>query len=728
MRREMMYMQTQNHGGAEHVRMVSPVKASALIRVVLMVLLAVMFVCCTTGCRDTNVLKKIVYSQDSPNIDYDNPQKWLISNEQSEIESESVPAEETSDDATRTTLEQNVVVYGSEPNSPEFTTKASVYAKKAGFSGIEATFSVHPYYSEDKDAIDYEVPADDADEDETENPDDAVDSNTSQNLSESSDAMNPELAGGMASADSLNGTADESDSGAGALDGDTQGGEPPEEEEQTQQEEKKKIKKADTIGAFDELPEVDTMAAFGAAAVVVQMIAGEGALVAADEELLSSKFSDVFADEGARDIVCGWTGDGTKPSQMDVDAIIASGADTVVVYYDTYLEGLSKADQKKLDEAGIFPTVIYTMSNSTYIKENVKNLGTMLKNSKKAKGVNGKNSAEMATAYIEWHDSLISSCVKANGGVLPGTGAMESKNTDGFKYVGSTETGSTYTLLIDGWDETARYQGTTFAGYLESEYGVGTCTLGNTSRPTNFYIQVGGLLNNAAVKAAASSTKKWLLWQFNANTLTFNKTDFTYSGSLSEVTDVSASAWSGILFHTMVNANEVTKLGDSFGSDAFPKVIVTTQEMKENLVNDSRSEKGVYHPYSLQYGILPGGNSAYGMMGYFGFSVESDTSSGDTLAMGCVGAVASTLELASGFSSQIPKSAVEVNPTGLFSSWVEEGTVESVLEAAWVNDVVNGSGTAVGYKSLITEFYKTFYRYSLSTSERSTLLDGPTGQ
>ena len=121
------------------------------------VMCAVAALCLMTGCRASDALKEIIYTQTAETVDYDNPQKYYINDSTADQTSDQVSASETSEDQTPSDTVQNLVVYSSDPNQDTFTAKKSAFSDNPDFNGIEASEEVFFYKSDDKDAVDHTV-------------------------------------------------------------------------------------------------------------------------------------------------------------------------------------------------------------------------------------------------------------------------------------------------------------------------------------------------------------------------------------------------------------------------------------------------------------------------------------------------------------------------------------------------------------------------------------------
>ncbi len=624
-----------------------------------------------SGCRASDALKEIVYLQTADTVDYDNPNKYYINDSSAKEKSDKVSSKETSKKGASATETQNIVVYSSDADDNDYTAKKQVFSTKPDFNGLEASEGVRFYESTKKNAV--KRPAQDK-KDKTEKK-----SEKTPTAGGSGDSKKKGTAAGKSG--SKKKKAEKTPSGAGKG---------------------SKVKVNDTTGAFSEPPKVNRIAAYGDAAVIVQMVGGQGALVAADKTLLSSKFTTVFSDEGASKIAKGWSDDGSA-AKIDADAIIKSKADTILCFESDYQEDMSDADRKKLNKAGITFTVIPALTNTTYIKSAVTKVGEMLSEAKDI-GQAG-NTEKIVSDYEKFVDKLIDKCVSANGGKLAGTKTYENKNEEDYTYNDEAP----FTLLIDDWDSNARFSRKYRGASITSTSGVALSTIGWKSSPVSYYIQAGGLINNAAYKSTSTSAGKMVVWQYNTYQLSIEKSSWSVAPKDVAASSLNVANWDFTLLTTARN-QAGNKVGSSFGTDDFPVVIAGTKAIKKNFVNSAKKSGSLYYPYPMVEDEL---------MDAFGLKAN-----GKDVLWSSVGVDGSKAKENAFASSSDVADAVLVNPHGLFSSWLT-GSVESVLEAAWVNDVANGKDSAVDYESYIEEFYKDFYRYDeMSSSDVSTIVGG----
>lgn len=645
------------------------------VNVALVAIVAVAVLCFCSGCRNSDALKEIIYDQTSENVDYNSEQKYYLNDESATQTNSTVPASETSKDAITTEEKQNLVAYSSKPNATQYTSKKQVWDSNPDYKGLEASESVK-FYESDNAKTTRKRSSTSKNNDPNTQKSETSDSNDSQGNSGTGNSAEK--------GSKSNGTKKKTKKTkkGGGKNGKKQ-------TNQTSTEGDDEVEEKDITSDYADPPKVSRIAAYGSAAVMVQMVGGKGALVAADKELLSSGFSKVFADEGASNIKKGWSDDGSA-SGIDADAIIASKADTVIVTSSDYQSDMSKAARKKLKKAKITLSIISDPTNSSAITKDVTKIGKMLSDAKNIG--NAGETTSIAKEYKTFHNDLVKAC---NDDKLASDD--ETVYEQGNKAKHSFGSG-VYTLLIDKWDSSVRWK----TGGL-SMNGAALSYIGYEESPVSYYMQAGGVINNAAANEQGDAGLM-LDWQFR--TPVAKKSSFKYkSGG-----DFDTAVWpkksldaESLLFSTVASGgslNSSTATSTAFGDENFSKVVTATQEIKKKFIANSKESTGAYHAYSVDASLsIP----------ITGIEIDGNQ-------------VRSCIKSASSDGS-IADSAVVVNPHGLFSSWTEGGSVESVLETVWANDELSKNGD-VDWKSKVEEFYKTFYRYELTSSDLSTIEEG----
>ena len=336
--------------------------------------------------------------------------------------------------------------------------------------------------------------------------------------------------------------------------------------------------------------------------------------------------------------------------------------------------------------------------------------------------------------YWDFHDKLLE---QVNDAQVAAWGAETSPNMnfkDGGEFKSSQVMDSTeayWTLLINGWDTGVSYN----QGGIKAKYGLGYSTLGWQWSPVSYYLQQGGVINNAAARYQASGNS------FNAKT-TYNRyvwqmglyyymptTRYLTGASLRDDEDtIHANADGDILMRAQSGK---FGLGNLAGTGRFPAVIVPTKKIKKYLEADRDSGSGVYSPHYLETNST--GNNAAGPV--MGVVYESSKATKGSLWLAYVGRedgdiderTADTCFADSKYKSTTKAYDVLVNPHGVYSDWID-GSVESFLECAWANQEIAGAKLSTDYgnsaEAIVSTFYETFYGASCSNSQASKILAG----
>ncbi len=662
------------------------------------------------GCRDSDALKEIIHDQNASIIDYDDPSKFWINDSTAEEESNQVSSLEVSEEDPDSEQIQNLVVYSSDPNTEGFTAKQSIFSPYPDFTGLEASETVFFYYSDSVDALEREVTSIEEEEEQEEDPEDEPEEEEDEQTPQQTATTTTDGTGGAGTTDTggtVPGEALPSDDGGTSGD---EGPENPNDDSPTTG----PTNFTDGVGdwksptvAFDvsnpdaDIPSFESVAAYGQLAVIVQMIGGDGALAATDAETLAS-----FSTYGvACSAVEAWTlSDGdisANPQNIDVEAIVASGADAIIVTdSQSYTYYLSDEQLQYLEDNGVQWVNVRVMNTSSYIKSNVTTVGEMLQGSSKA--AYGSEASSRAAEYVSRHDAMVTA---ANGGLAQVVGAYNissgiayqaSGDADG---LGWSDNDATYTVLIDYWDASATYSSLSLAS------GLAFATVGYSATPVSYYIQAGGSINNAAAFFPSSAQGVAPVHQFGGEWSASNIQGLSLDVSIT----TSGELWA--LLDSRLNFSENTGIGWGLGSSAMPKIIVTSSSIKEAILANSALDSSAYHAYSFTGGDLITNAIGLTYAGYAG---------GLTTAWACIGNNG-TSGVAGDPNPVYPSGVIDaddilVNPSGLFCDWTE-GTVESFLESGWVAAYINGTYSASTWASEVQSFYSWAYGISVNMGE-----------
>jgi len=421
----------------------------------------------------------------------------------------------------------------------------------------------------------------------------------------------------------------------------------------------------DATGSDFELPEgVSTVATAGPYATVVEMLAGRGALVAADQEWIEEATKlGLFPGEGLEDMARGWSGDETVGYEPDIDAIIAADPDVVLV--DNVALSFSDADTARLQAAGIDVVVMPRLGDpdtpDADITKAVSIAGELLSDAEDIQF----DTAAMADTYVSLHDEVIDACLQANGGysykMVYGTGfpAIYQGVSDGGVETANLSSTRYTTAFIDSWTTDVhatsvgirRYGNATL--YLDDEEidaseGAGLSATGSSKNflVIDYYLQVSGVVNNSyeGIKPVSGgnglSSDPYLVVPGGTRNL------------ITPTTAVSSRATPSALWYSPSSLALVSNwicVGDA----SFPLLLVKTEDIAQRVVASANKVNGLYNvgkPY-----------------------------------------------------------VVQVVPTGFSGSWAD-GTVESFLLSSWTAGLYKNDGDLSTCQSYTDRFYVTFYR------------------
>ncbi len=707
------------------------------------------FLAFATGCRDTDALKEIIIDQNADLIDYDNPLKYYINDSTAEEESDRVSALEVSDEDPESDIIQNLIIYSSDPNTEGYTAKHSLFSAFPDFTGIEASDTVFFYYSDALDAFDHPLTSS-PEEEEMEEPNDPEEEQ--QEITQSSVTASPtnSTAGGGASTgaagtstsspnasatggatgtsdstpdsdgsggDTGTNNADDSEGGFGGGEGgedpmpepgDGGGGDGGDNDVESPLGDDDGLTSGEGVGedkpnipiAYSssnpdaDPPKVDSIAAFGDYALIVQMIGGSGALAATDTVTLSALQSNGVQTTA----VSGWSGNSGDPSELNnVYNIVDSGAKTILVEdAKTYTKYLNSDRYNILVDNGIEFVELRTMYTSTNIKANVNTVGQMLDGSSVA--AYGADAVDRASYYEDFHNRL----VNVNSGLANDQGYGRTANkvlqtsdgysndADGLSFSDNT---ATYTVLVNDWESDAQLHITS----LTLDPGLGFASVGYAYSPFSYYMQAGGTINLAAASVSVAAQGLTPVLQFagsegyTLDSISYlNLQNIYLSGGVFSVSP---------LLDSRMDFSEMSQIGKGLGSDVYPKLLVANGTIKDAIVSNSYSSNSVYHPYGYNRG---------GMWGEIpGISYNN----GQSFLPTSIGAISLGGQddwegrPNDGYpEGYIYPDSILVNPCGYFCDWTS-GTVESFLESGWIASCINGVYDYGQWQTDVRDFY-----------------------
>lgn len=622
------------------------------------------------GCRDSDALVEVVYTQDSPIVDADAEQKNY---ELSAGADQTVPldrATEAEGDVSSVTEQQDIPVFGVPATTDEQVDQV-LYDSGSGVSRTAPIFPDRPQeLADDQDlrqdvsngGSDYDSP-DDGSADDEEGPEE--NDRASRGVSMHSDATKVYNSSG---------------------------------------------------GLLAPLADVQCVATVGEHANLALALGGPGTLVAGDDAFLDDEdIRRVFSAEGWEldEVPAVWSFDeATGSYTCDFDALLAADPDLVWVPDGTDL--LTDEQTQQLLDLGINVEPAPRMSSVAAIREMARWLGDTLADHT----VSGRDASAAATSYLETYlGSDIDALVEENGGLTTYGGVDYSGQG------GAAASETTWTVLVTDWDAEASYN----AGIWEAR-GVAIATAGYGWSPADYYLSVGGVNNNAAqfpvAAMAGRTTGDYYVWQFNMSML-----DPARVVGVKAVEDFGETSygWSECLVGAPATVNREAAFETTLGADDFLYVICATDEAAQALAaardEGTASQTGLYAAYDYSRGEAlqesgVGPRTADGVLirAVIGASGEGELSIGQERAA----------------AGENPYEVVACG-NGLYCDWVA-GSMESFLLAFWTDDFYDAGGAgdpdlatggavdvgAVDFSGLDEEasrFYLEFYGYELTEQD-----------
>ena len=497
--------------------------------------------------------------------------------------------------------------------------------------------------------------------------------------------------------------------------------------------------------ADEEPDEEGSIIAFGEVANIVCLLGGTGALWSADDDFLSAA-KTIYAEGTVSSARSGYwssykssgkTISAKKFKKLceELDALDDEQRPAYLLYDGSVGCPITDDQAETLsDDYGITTRYFFLTSVAT-IKNAMNYVKKILQDDFE------HNASERYDQYWEFHDKLLD---EVNDGktaaVSWGDCASEFMSFKDGSEVGSgsrMDSSSVYwTLLIDNWDDDATYE----YNAINAKHGLGYSTLGYSWSPVSYYLQRGGVVNNAAARWQASGNN------FNAKT-TYHRYAWQMSlyfgqprkyikgGSLTKDSDLISNNSDGdILLRAQSGEFGLGKLA---GEGRFPAVIVANSSAKKAMEADRDSGNGAYSPYYLQAGETSNNPSDAAM----GLAYKSGENSTAGAWISYIGRESGSIDertadsciADSAYQNTTEAYDVLVNPCGYYSSWLN-GSVESFLESAWAYESIiceydsSAASLDTSYGSsaaeIVQTFYQTFYGRSLSNSKAKKILNG----
>ena len=616
-----------------------------------------------SGCKESDAIIERIYDQTSSNVDYDNPEKLYISDDESPDTNDSV--ETGADDDAQW---EDVVEYdlpdsvGSEDVAP---------ISKTEYREQTASTAVAPRAREGGETQQNDVGGGTAPS--TENAE-----STQPEWSDIPPEPEPDPQNPPPQADN---------------NGDNHGGNQGPTNQQTGPEQGIKPVDPDddtylgrvydsTYGDLEDLPtNVSTIAATGELATIVQVVGGEGALVGSSADYLGNPaIQDVFANKGIANVAVLWDGDGEPTSQSDAEAIIRANPDACVVYSGQLDADLERLILQNRPDMAVITLPKPTSAANIFVE--FQTIGRLLSESS-----NGASETRV-TEYLDFVNDIVNTAEAAHGGGEATYASVDYNNNDNTNLLLTSNPASSlrWSLYISGWDDDAMVTALYESSVLFEDMGAAYTRTGWSWSPLSYYMSVGGVINNAAAYGPLSTEQLQPVLTLNQNQVSYRwqnfcvKTDERKGGG--SYTNYRA-------YYTLTNARDAVDRGGinpnelhALGSEDFDTVIVKTSRIADALIAARQNENGLYTLYPYETTVS---GSGYGRKyeGTHGQSIVYSTVKGDV------------------------EYRILVNPCGYVGSWTD-GSIEAPLEALWIANEF----CSLDYQTLvnfINEFYGKFY-------------------
>lgn len=464
------------------------------------------------------------------------------------------------------------------------------------------------------------------------------------------------------------------------------------------------------------IPEdVNRVAATGNNAIIVSVIAGSAesnVLVACDSET-KSKTASLLADKGIANAEAVWSNDGSSAGDLSAEGLKALGEELMPDQIFVTSGSDTLTDEQKSTLKNDYHINVYELpelSSATAIRTAVEIVGKTLD----AGGVD--NARSNYESYLELHDELV--------GRYAANGPAGGFDFDRGESVSDESDDTMVTLFVDGWQDAARFKDA--HGYLATESGVATATLGYATSPITYYLSMGGVLNNASSRVMRQELKNnsttymgaGLLWQFSSQSLPYDFGQWSKLDS-KDVYDLSANISGGRFKSNLAWYTPAGEGGFGLGTSHFPAVVARDQRIAGLLAQNSGEAGTAYYPYK---DIRPAGKGT--TVGYWpsedeepdGFFVEACIGAGEGS-----GTVLPGADEAYGVYTN-PKGLVQANADDPLCSWIQ-GSLESVLEASWAHWMFQG-GSQSDFEGDVADFYRSVYGYEVSADDLAAIEAG----
>ncbi len=497
------------------------------------------------GCRYTDALTEIIYTQDAEIIDYDNPTKVYIPVQRANVQSEVTPPEEKRPDSPESEREQSV------PDAPQADDRDDTLSRPDVIAGSE---------------IDHHEAGNAAVSESNEvSPSGENNAGTAPGQDQGGEGNTVNGAGNAGDASADNARRDDSSPTPGGPAG------------------KGTIFDARN-GETQTLPKAERVVACGDLAGIAATLGGSAALAGGPASFVGNAQTGALFG-GIPEV---FSGDGMAQGSANLEAIIGLKPDAVLV--EEGCEAFTEDDIEALNEAGIDFATLASGRYASGIRACVDQMGQVLTGKP---GPSGMSPRQAADKYLAFFDRVMGEALGSHGGTYAISTFDSGIN-------GNTGSPTAITLLVDGWDDadvtmTCSLSDTNVLE-LQSN-GVAFCNVSTSKSAVTTFLSAGGAADNLMYWNQVTWLSKEILpvLQYNENFVSYS-----WSGG-----SMGISGNSGILYgggdRVLTNAAS----GDQcLGQDSFRAIIARSRDVASELTAASGNPNSIYYPgQALPQGI-----------------------------------------------------------------------------------------------------------------------------
>lgn len=432
-------------------------------------------------------------------------------------------------------------------------------------------------------------------------------------------------------------------------------------------------------GTYATLPKAKSIAAVGTYAVLVQMLGGAGSLACTDASTYNTLTSSGAFPGELSNVTVGWSNSGTNSSDVDINAIVASGADLVLT--SASYGGLNQTLAEELRSRNInvleMPVIGVNNTLDDDLERAVNYVGQMLRDS--GHTVNGKTSNQMAAEWLNLKTNTLDTYLKAAGGYS--TPVLNGTHKDGMLQ-------GTLGALNEGRYTTNATTSNIYTSYINEVV--------NTSQTTWTINRTGGLYGTAYFYPFTSAVDG-TVWNFDVTdgvaaldgkTDSVNNSDFYLLEYYFQDAGVQWTLWS---------VPSQTSFGDGSTGGVFSQS------------GYYQTSSGTAYGYAERAFLFANSPSA-STRSQFSALGDSDYPALVTKTLSQAQAIQSSANKATGYYNYGTPYSIYVLPSSIITGSWQDGTPESFLSVAWAYCMFRNGGNLSSCTELVNNYYSTFYR------------------